>query len=124
MLSRTNKVFARFLTVVPAAFVLYSGAAMAANSVGDPLEQTRALLAGKPAAVSTPSSARRGAADTRSRGDAQESARSLLLGATTRPPSRREASVSTARGKEVHENAQEQARDLLLSRHEALAGSR
>ena len=116
MLSRTNKVFARFLTVVPAAFVLYSGAAMAANSVDDLLGQTRAVLAGTPAAVSTVSSVRHSTAETRSGGDAQESARRLLLGVTTRPPRLPQTGVSRAKEKAVHEDAQVQAQHLLLAR--------
>ena len=120
---RTPKTFARLLTVVPAALVLYSGAATAANSADDFLEQTRALLAGKPTLVSTPSSAPRSTAQRRSGGDAQEWARRLLLGVTTQPPSLPEASVSRAKGKGVHEDAQLQAQRLLLGRREAPAGS-
>lgn len=122
MSSRTITTFARSLVLVSSALLFHMGAAAAASSVDDMLEQQRALLAGKTATVSAPSSAQRSVGEERSTGDAQDFARRLLLGVT---PGQLHPAASRVSGDRVYGDAQVLARQLLLgARGAPLAGSR
>ncbi|HEY2340493.1 MAG TPA: hypothetical protein VGH75_08190 [Steroidobacteraceae bacterium] len=57
----------------------------------------------------------------RSTGDAQESARRLLLGVTTPASGQQQPDLSRATNKHVHGDAQVLAREVLLGRHDAVA---
>jgi len=134
---RTRRALARSLTIVPAALLLHIGAALAAdspqslrqpdaqrstppvNSTADAQEFARRLLLGITAAPPTPQPAGRGGKST---GDAQEFARDLLLGITTRT-TQPQTEGSKTNGPRVHGDAQALAREVLVGRRDASAGS-
>jgi hypothetical protein len=121
MSSRITWPFARSFTIVAAVLLFRIGAAAAANSVDDVLQQQRDLLAGRPATVAALFSEQRSAGEDGPPGDAQESARRLLLGVT---PGQLHPGVSTASGDRIYGDAQVLARHLLLGNRGALpAGS-
>jgi hypothetical protein len=122
MSSRTITTLAHSLTLVPAALILHSGAAAAANSVDNLLEQQRAVLAGRVVAVSVPANAHH-AQSMRSTDDAQEHARRLLLDLPSRARAERQLAASGARGSWVYGDAQVLAQHLLAGRSSAAAGS-
>ena len=94
----TIRAFARALNLAPLALIVHVGAA----------------AAGETPTASPPANAQHGA---RARGDAQESARQLLLGAThsTAGPS---PEVSRTNGSRRHGDAQLYAQHLLLGRRD------
>ena len=95
-------------TLVSLALIFHIGIAAGAESA----EQHSDLRARAAPTGSAPPSAQR---SVKARGDAQESAKRLLLGVTTLPPSE----VSTAKGHRVHGDAQVHAQQLLLGRRDA-----
>ncbi len=123
MSPRTIRAFAHSLTLVPLALFFHIGAAAAAGSVDDLLEQQRAYLAGRATTMSAPASAQRSTREARSTGDAQEHARRLLLDVPTRTSSSQRPDVSRASGNRVYGDAQVLARHVLLGRGDAPAGS-
>lgn len=121
MSSRITWPFARSFTIVPAVLLFRIGAAAAADSVDELLQQQRDLLAGRTATVAALSNEQRSAGEDGPPGDAQDSARRLLLGVT---PGQLHPGVSTASGDRVYGDAQVLARRLLLVNRAALrAGS-
>jgi hypothetical protein len=121
MSSRTTGPLARFFTVTPAVLLFSIGTAVAApHSVDDVLQQQRDLLAGRPAAIAHSSSGERSAQEKGPPGDAQQSAKQLLLGGT---PGQLHPGVFTARGDRGRGDAQVLARRLLLGNPGAPAGS-
>ena len=116
MPSRITRTFARSLTIVPAILLLRVGAAAGADSVDDVLRQQRDVLAGRTAAVSAPSDSAPRGSDDRSVGDAQESARRLLLGVT---PGALPPGIAKANGERGRGDAQLAAQHLLRGGHGA-----
>lgn len=116
------RTLARSLTILSAVLLFQTGVAAAADSVDDFMQQQRDLLAGRRIApVTAPSSARHSSGEERATGDAQESARQLLLGVA---PDRLRPDASRASGGRVYGDAQLLARQLLLGGRAALpAGS-
>jgi hypothetical protein len=120
---RIIRTLACSLTILPAVLLFHTGVASAADPVDDFMQQQRDLLAGRRIApVTAPSSAHHSSGEERSTGDAQESARWLLLGVA---PDRLRPDASRASGDRVYGDAQLLARQLLLgSRGAPPAGSR
>ena len=132
MSPRFTRFFIHPLALLPAAFLVHIGAAVAGDSAGDVQQQVRDLLSGRsqaqfgaPAEQSTDRTAK-------SPGDAHDSARRLLLGLTesTGPgravarPENAAAQVSSAvhRNTHGHDDAQATARSLILGRSNAATG--
>lgn len=109
---RIIRTLARSLTIVPAVLLFHAGVAAAADSADDFMQQQRDLLAGRRIApVTAPSSARHSSGEDRPTGDAQESARRLLLGVA---PDRLRPEASRSSGDRRYGDAQLMARQLLL----------
>jgi len=109
MSSRTIRGLALTFTLVPAAFLLHTGAATAA----DAQEHAGALLQSAPAAaVSAPADAQRSARTIDPAVDAQYLARRLLLGGAGRS-GKREVSAPVASASRGHGDAQLLAQQVL-----------
>ena len=115
-MSSPKKSVARSLGLVPLALIVHIGAAAAANSANDPVEQLRALLSGRPAATSAPASAPRSAKATRSIGDAQQQAREVVLAIPAGMPSAPRPYASKPSRDRASGDAQAQARQVILGR--------
>ena len=126
----TAKLFKNPLALVGAALVIHIGAATA----GDVQQQARELLTGTIATHSAPQSPPREGKVSRQTADAQESARALLLGTTSRvggAETIKQSEVAGASGESArkarpvsHGDAQAAARQLLLGQPAASDASR
>ena len=126
----TAKLFKNPLALAGAALVIHIGAATA----GDVQQQARELLTGTIATHSAPQSPPREGKVSRQTADAQESARALLLGTTSRvggAETIKQSEVAGASGEsarkarpEGHGDAQAAARQLLLGQSVASDASR
>jgi hypothetical protein len=109
---RIIRMLARWQTIVPAVLAFHIGVAAAAGSADDFMQQQRDLLAGRRiATTAAPSVAQHRSGEGSSTGDAQESARELLLGVA---PGRLRPDVSRVSRDRVYGDAQMLARQLLL----------
>lgn len=120
---RIRRTLARSLTIIPAILLFHAGVAAAEGPGDDFMQQQRDLLAGRRIATATaPSGGHYSSGKGRSTGDAQESARQLLLGVS---PDGLRPDVSRVSGNRVYGDAQVLARQLLLgTRDTPPAGSR
>jgi hypothetical protein len=111
MSSRTPRNLARWLTVVPAAFLFHFGAAEAA----DAQQHAQRLLLGVAApAASVAPNTHRSVQTARPAPDAQQLARGLLLGATRDASALPGNGVPTPGGHRGHGDAQVLAQQVLL----------
>jgi hypothetical protein len=133
MSPRFTRFFTHPLALLPAAFLVHVGAAVAGDSAGDVQQQVRDLLSGRGQAQFGAPAERSGDRTAKSPDDAHDSARRLLLGLTEspRPGSRAMAQpenaahqVSSAVQRNAHgyDDAQAMARSLILGRSDAAAG--
>jgi hypothetical protein len=130
MSPRFTRFFTHPLALVPAAFLVHIGAAVAGDSAGDVQQQVRDLLSGRSQAQFGAPAERSADRSAKSPDDAHDSARRLLLGLTesTRPGSsamaRAAPQVSSAVQRNAHgyDDAQAMARSLILGRSDAATG--
>ena len=133
MSPRFTRFFTHPLALLPAAFLVHIGAAVAGDSAGDVQQRVRDLLSGRsqaqfgaPAELSTDRTAK-------SPDDAHDSARRLLLGLTesTGPRSRAmgrlenaapQVSSAVQRNAHNYDDAQARARSLILGRSDTATG--
>ena len=133
MSPRFTRFFTHPLALLPAAFLVHIGAAAAGDSAGDVQQQVRDLLSGRSQAQFGAPAEQNTDRTAKSPGDAQDSARRLLLGLTesTGPGSRAmarpenaAAQVSSAVQRNTHgyDDAQAMARSLILDRSKVATG--
>ena len=133
MSPRFTRFFTHPLALLPAAFLVHIGAAVAGDSAGDVQQQVRDLLSGRSQAQFGAPAEQSADRTAKSPGDAHDSARRLLLGLTesTGPGSRAmarpenaAAQVSSAVQRNTHgyHDAQATARSLILGRSNAATG--
>jgi hypothetical protein len=134
MSPRFTRFFTHPLALVPAAFLVHIGAAVAGDSAGDVQQQVRDLLSGRSQAQFGAPAERSADRTAKSPDDAHDSARRLLLGLTesTRPGSRAMARVENAapqvspavqRNAHGYDDAQAMARSLILGRSATTGGA-